>query len=69
MLFLCFKNCFNPIFITNFASFFIKGSIFLLKKTILFKYKILKKNAFDYFIKIRNFENEEIKFLYPNTKF
>ena len=25
------------------------------------------KNAFDYFIKIRNFENEKIQFLYPNT--
>jgi len=29
----------------------------------------LKCPTFDYFIKIRNFENEEIQFLYPNTKF
>ena len=41
--------------------------IIILLKNILFKYKILTKNAFDYFIKIRNFENEEIQFCYPNT--
>jgi len=31
--------------------------------------KLKKKNEFDYFIKIRNFENEEVQFLYANTKF
>ena len=39
------------------------------QRNILFNYKILKNNAVDYFIKIRNLENEEIQFLYPNTKF
>jgi len=39
------------------------------KIIILLKYKILKENAFDYFIKIRNLKNEEIQFPYPNTKF
>ena len=44
-------------------------TISIFQKIVLFKYKILKTNAFDYFIKITNFENEEIQFLYANTKF
>jgi len=43
--------------------------IIILLKIVLLKYKILKENAFDYFIKIRNFKNKEIQFPYPNTKF